>query len=83
MAMAAIVHEARKLRQGGLAQEGLDILENDINVRARGRRGMGREGDGRRCGLEKGEEHIFCERGTRFFEGMMRMPTSLHPLDRR
>lgn len=31
MAMAAIVHEARKLRQGGPAQEGLDILENDIN----------------------------------------------------
>jgi len=47
MAMAAIVHEARKLRQGGPAQEGLDILENDINVRAWRRLGRGREGDGR------------------------------------
>lgn len=43
MAMTAISHEAKKLRQGGAGQ-GLDVLENDINVRTGGRGGRGGRG---------------------------------------
>jgi len=60
MAMTAILHEAKKLRQGGPTQCGLDVLENDINVRKEG----GRVGwEGVACGVEEeegGEEHCFC-----------------------